>query len=258
MNTTAHLRSLSLEIDALKNRVRNFITDTHWQTDGEWKESVLRSMIKRHMPSDVEVGRGFVVKQYNCSNQIDVLIYDSTKPLLYRDGDLVFVTPDAVKGIIEVKSSDASLAALSKLANNAEFVQNDVNPDILLATPQEIFVGFFCYDWRFSERRVNSILRNLQKTAQGRRERVINHLSLGNELFIHFWRFRPELQFVLSAHNRWHSYRMQDLAPGYFIHNIIASVARSSVSLNNDIWFPAEGKEGQKLKEMPLFENEQN
>src|SRR3990172_3909969 len=104
MDTEAHYRSLAAEIEALKNRVRNFIAKSHWQTDGEWKESVLRAIIQRHLPSDVGVGRGFVIKPSASSSQIDVLLYDTSKPLLYRDGDLVFVTVDAVRGIVEVKS----------------------------------------------------------------------------------------------------------------------------------------------------------
>ena len=62
MDTKKYFESLSLECDALKDRVKNFIADSHWLTDGEWKESVLRSMIKRSISSTVGVGRGFIVK----------------------------------------------------------------------------------------------------------------------------------------------------------------------------------------------------
>ncbi len=40
----------------------------------------------------------------DASSQLDVLLFDATKPVLFRDGDLAFVTPDAVVGIIEVES----------------------------------------------------------------------------------------------------------------------------------------------------------
>ncbi len=253
MDTRAHFRSLSSEIQAMKDRVRNFIADAHWQTDGEWKESVLRTMIKRHVPSEVGVGRGFVVRPRHCSKQIDVLLYDTTKPVLYRDGDLVFVTADAVKGIIEVKSRIHDLATtLNNLAHNAEFIQEASDIYNLLNSPSEIFIGLFCYDWDFSEERANSIMEALQQTARGKTVRVINHLSLGSSLFIRYWQFRPELQLVPGAHQRWHSYRMDDLAQGYFIHNVVASVALTSVSQNETIWFPPEGKELRKLAEMPL------
>ena len=105
MNVTDYYRSLASELHAVKNRVRNFIGSHHWPTDGEWKESVLRTVLRRHLPSNMKVGRGFVVRPERPSKQIDVLIYDASKPVLYQDGDLVIVTCDAVKGIIEVKSN---------------------------------------------------------------------------------------------------------------------------------------------------------
>ena len=49
--------SLSNELSSLKNRVRNFIQGEHWLTDGEWKESVLRSFLRRNLPKSVEIGR---------------------------------------------------------------------------------------------------------------------------------------------------------------------------------------------------------
>src|SRR6058998_3443160 len=104
MRTQAYFQSLAAEVEALKDRVRYLIEDAHWQTDGEWKESVIRQVLRRHLPQSVSVGRGFVVTATATSRQIDVLIVDSGKPVLFRDGDLVFVTPDAVLGVIEVKS----------------------------------------------------------------------------------------------------------------------------------------------------------
>src|SRR5512147_173447 len=103
MNVQSHFRSLADELWALKNRVRNFIDDAHWLTDGEWKESVLRNILRRHMPASVGVGRGFVITPNSCSSQVDILIYDTSKPTLYKDGELVFVTADSVKAVIEVK-----------------------------------------------------------------------------------------------------------------------------------------------------------
>src|ERR1700746_1972099 len=101
----SYFESLSLELKGLKNRVRNFIEDKHWQTDGEWKESVLRSFLRRNLPSNVKVGRGFVITERGASKQLDIFIYDAASPVLFADADLVFVTPDAVIGVIEVKTS---------------------------------------------------------------------------------------------------------------------------------------------------------
>ena len=104
MKTENYFRSLKSEVDALRDRVRYLIDDTHWQTDGEWKESVVRHVLRRHLPQSVSVGRGFVVTAAGNSHQIDVLIFDADKPVLFKDGDLVFVTPDSVLGVLEIKT----------------------------------------------------------------------------------------------------------------------------------------------------------
>lgn len=80
MDAAIYYRSLSQELDALKGRVRYLIEDHHWLTDGEWKESVLRAVLRRHLPATVGVGRGFIVGPRGPSTQIDVLLYDASYP----------------------------------------------------------------------------------------------------------------------------------------------------------------------------------
>lgn len=72
MQTEQYFRSISTELDSLKNRVRHLINDQHWQTDGEWKESVLRTIIQRSAPLNMTVGRGFIVDRDRSSTQIDI------------------------------------------------------------------------------------------------------------------------------------------------------------------------------------------
>ena len=128
MDVAAHFRSLTGELEALRDRVRNFSVATpHWPTDGEWKESVLRAVLRSYLPAHIEALRGFVVTPEMGSGQIDVLLYDNRKPVLFRNGDLVFVTPDAVTGIIEVKSNIADRGALREalrsLADDAAMIR---------------------------------------------------------------------------------------------------------------------------------------
>jgi len=126
MDIGKYFDSLSREIDSLKNRVRNLKHGKHWLTDGEWKESVIRQILRRNLPRTVEVGRGFVVTSKASSKQIDVLVYDASKPVLFRDGDLAFVTPDVVHGIVEVKTSidpSAFEKALKKLCKDIELIR---------------------------------------------------------------------------------------------------------------------------------------
>ena len=95
-------QSVTAELDATKNRIRNLVT--HWATDGEWKEAALRTVLRRHLPTGISVGRGFVVGREFTSTQIDVLILKTGKPFLFRDGELSIVTPDVPAAIVEVKT----------------------------------------------------------------------------------------------------------------------------------------------------------
>ena len=84
----------------MKDRVRNFIAGNHWLTDGEWKEGVLRAMFAQRLPSSVVVGHGFIITETGQTTQCDILIFRADCPVLFRQGDLAFVTPDAVLAVI--------------------------------------------------------------------------------------------------------------------------------------------------------------
>ncbi len=86
----------------LKTQVGQFYA-AHFQTDGEYKEAALRTVLRRHLPLSLIVGRGFVVTPHDSSSQLDLLIVDGSKPTLFRDGDLVFVTPDCVRPLSRSK-----------------------------------------------------------------------------------------------------------------------------------------------------------
>lgn len=249
MDVKTHFRSLTNELEALKNRVRNFIADAHWQTDGEWKESVLRSFLRRCLPVKVEVGRGFVVGPRATSDQIDVLLYSTEKPVLFRDGNLVFVTHDALIGMIEVKSSvnnHTFSLAVEKLAENASRIIPHSRSSKLL--------GLFAYenDGLTSD----SALRGLREAAQGASKRVVELSSVGSDFFTRWWHLEPRQEPGRGRRpaDRWHTYHLESMAPAYFIHNVVEFLNPESVEQNQGIWFPLDGKEAYKVGEMGLRE----
>jgi len=79
------------------------------------------------LPAHIEPLRGFVVAPQIGSGQIDILLYDNRKPVLFRNGDLVFATPDSVAGIVEVKSNIGNRGvlrdALTSLADDAAMIR---------------------------------------------------------------------------------------------------------------------------------------
>jgi hypothetical protein len=242
MNTTQYFLSLSQELRGLQNRVRNFIDGKHWLTDGEWKESVLRYFLRRNLPRNVEVGRGFVVSPRKNSNQIDVLIYDSAKPVLFRDGDLVFVTPDAVCGAIEVKSNlnNSTFAkTVKKLTKNIFFLADYGRADKLFA--------IFSFE---SSVTTEAALDILHDAANGNRCEVTDLVCLGDSHLIRWWYLCPEPRKFITQ--KWHSYKLQQTAPGYFLHNVVGFIDYESVERNAELWFPRDGKEHHKDGEKSL------
>jgi hypothetical protein len=59
-NLIGYHSSIAEELQATKNRVRSLIGSDHWLTDGEHKESILRSVLRTRLPQSVSIGRGFV------------------------------------------------------------------------------------------------------------------------------------------------------------------------------------------------------
>lgn len=242
MDTTSYFLSLSNELYALKERVRNFINNNHPPTDGEWKESILRSMIRRNLSANIEVGRGFVVNPNIISRQIDLLFYDNTKPILFRDNDLFFLTPDATTGIIEVKSSINDITSLKrslmKLADNSQFILESIMQN---QQKSLFFCGLFIYDTILTKEHSRKILEVLKEVVDSKVSRIINHICIGKNILIKFWYYSPE--DLREDYNKWYFYNLDNLSCGYFIHNVIDTFSKFSVGINQKIWFPSQGKE---------------
>ena len=60
-NYIAYQKSISDQLIAAKNRVRNFIDEAHWAEDGRYKEIVLKELLAEKLPSNVSLGTGFVM-----------------------------------------------------------------------------------------------------------------------------------------------------------------------------------------------------
>jgi hypothetical protein len=236
MRLEEYFRSLTDETEALKNRIRYLIEDRHWQTDGEWKESVVRQILRRYLPASVTVCRGFVVTANQSSRQLDILIFDSSKPVLFRDGDLAFVTPDAVIGVVEVKSriTPALFAqAAAKLGEDMAIVRRSPNANA--------FAGIFAF-----EDNESGSLAYLDAVSEASPEwkNRLDFASLGRRRFIRYWHFDPATE--THFYEGWHAYNLPETAPGYFVHNIVDAISPESVLRNNDVWFPVQGKEAFK------------
>jgi len=240
MNTKRYYKSLAHEITAVKDRVQILIGKGHWQTVGSWKESVLRSILRRHIPSSFQIGSGFVLSEYGISTQIDILIYDDSGPVLFRDGDLVIVTPDIVRAAIEVKTR-------IKRSDLKEVIQKITRVGGILerkAKHPYPFFGIFSYE---EEPLDGQFLLNTIKEVNSERGLYyeIKCISLGMRQFVRFWEFPPT--GIKRLHRRWHCYDLDRIAQAYFVHNVIEHLFPDSIERNNSIWYPVDGKKSQEI-----------
>ena len=252
MNIEKYFINLTNELSALKDRVRHYIDDAHWLSDGEWKESVIRTILRRHLPTNIGVGRGFIVKTEQASTQIDVLLYDKTKPILFQDGDFIIITPDTVRGIIEVKTKIRQKGDLEKALNKLSEINQFLNPTASYDDTR--FLGLFSYEK--PPFNLDTILETLQDCVNGQHQRTINCISLGENFFVRYWPKEPNTP-GLNPYNRWHSYNLENKAPAYFIHNVVDHLCPQWTSDNINVWYPENGKEDYKISDIFFYKAEQ-
>jgi len=225
-------KSVSEELFSVKDRIRNLVT--HWPTDGEAKEAALRSVLRRHLPSTVIVGRGFIVTNSESSTQIDILIVDASKPTLFKDGDLLIVTPDAVLAVIEVKTSITKKTqmteALTKLSRIERMCSSSTHA-------QAVWTGFFIY--KSTSRIARSLLASLVETTTATTGHI-NCISAGKNIFIRFWSEDETLRSHIQG-PVWHAYNLPDIAPSYFMGNLIDWIGSVDTTSASFAWFPAIG-----------------
>jgi hypothetical protein len=144
-------KSTTEELKVIKNRVRNLIGDRNWGEEGRYKEAILRNVIKRFLPQNFKIGTGFIIKRrendneinrydIDSSRQIDILIFDATRPILFSKGDFYIVTPNSVRAIIEVKTNieNQNLTKIIERMNEIGLIIQNELYEYLEYVPDEI------------------------------------------------------------------------------------------------------------------------
>lgn len=236
MSLIDYHRTTSSELLALTNKVRSLIT--HWGEDGRYKEAVLKNIIRRFLPEKYIIGTGFVVKQtqnrgeHLSSKQIDLIIYDDASPVLFKEGDFVILTPDAVRGIIEIKANlqNQIVANVLRQANeNGQFVFSGKDDKT-----QKFFNGIFSYEGFRNNFVMENFVDNYLQSNQDFTDDPyylsfkVNHVSLNKDWFIKVWN---------EDENPHSIYNIEDLSFSFFISNLIDTIANKSIEKNNFIWY---------------------
>lgn len=250
----AYHRSIGLEFNAQKDRIRNLIGPAHWLSDGEHKEAVVRNAIRSRLPEAFHVGRGFVCYQDKASTQIDILITDKHKPTLYKESDLVIVTPDSVEAIIEVKTSQANR---SKLTNTLRRLATQVKKIRQHRDDHKCWAGLFVFegsdaDDRSTTHRSEDLLAANFDAARRDEDRIINCIAYGPDIFSRFWtNARSHAKGIVDG-PAWHSYVFnrqshKGLAPAYFISNLIWQISQGLPAEMRWAFFPDPDRGGKEV-----------
>lgn len=232
-------KSTTDELDIIKDRVRNLIGHSNWAEEGRYKESILRNVIKRFIPKSLIIGTGFIVKssnkEYECSKQIDIIIFDSSHPILFNEGDFYIVTPNSVKAIIEVKTNIEN-QDLTKTIKNINEVGQFLSTN---GSQRSIFNGIFSFEGYNNSRSLEEQIK--QKIKDGDYHKYhVNHISLNKDIFIKYW---PSKIFSV--------YKIKNLSFSFFISNLMYHIVDTPINNENELWFPID-KEKEKLFDISL------
>ncbi len=236
-------KSLSTELIAVKDRVRNFIGNNHWGEDGRYKEFVLMQTLRKYLPDTVRVGTGFVISGDRCSTQIDIIIYSTSVTPFFKSGDFVIVEKSGVKGIIEVKTrlnkNDIS-NIVEKAHQNGELIDS------------AIFNGIFAYESDL--RIVGDHLPPMAKSALERYKGRVNNVAFGANIFMKYW---PRDCLRQNRNEHISFYGLTDLAFGYFISNLAEDISGTTLSEERQhYYYPIEGgKETRRIPELEIAFN---
>lgn len=244
----AFQKSITLELVTLKNRVRNIIDDANWGEEGRYKEAILKKSISSFLPGNLSIGTGFIVRNDGhyagqngmISSQLDLIIYDNSIPVVFKEGDFVILLDEAVRGVIEVKSRIINHGAAKNSLNSiiTKFNQlrtfQSFRED--LGNPKK-FIGIFSYDYNDDDFESEHIATALSISAG-----FVNHISLGENKFIRFWRTTQDLvPAVATTGPSYLKYNLTNLSFSYFISNLLHIVSNDDPEDRYWFSFPIDG-----------------
>ncbi len=264
MNLVEYHKSIGRELLDVKNRFRDLIGDQyHRLADGKHKESILKTILQRHLPKNISAKNGFIrFDDISISSEIDILLFSNDRPLLFENSDLVISTPHAVFGGIEVKTTLTSsnlTESLEKVAINLQNTSEHLDKAYwsdLHTTVQSMSKGISrSYPW-FSlfafESNVSDeiVLNRLNEVAKGDYRRAIPCVCLGPNKFVRFWSEHRKSITDTNPFTGWRVYDLKGLAFSYYISNMIWQDHVNSTETNP--WFALESKEIEMVQELPF------
>ena len=149
-----------LRVDSAHSRIQAALNVIqHNPTRGSMAEGMLRDLIAEYLTSRWNVGTGFVLTPaHERSRQVDILVYDMLANLpLYRDGNLVVLTPGSATAAIEVKT----------MLNRETLIDESLqNVAALLKVDPSVDTAVFAYRGLSAETLVGHLRAHIQAAKQ--------------------------------------------------------------------------------------------
>ncbi|WP_214777996.1 DUF6602 domain-containing protein [Exiguobacterium sp. s22] len=239
--------TISQEFKAYQNKVRNLIGKKHYGADGNYKEIILINFLKKIVPLNLSVGTGFVksstidnLNNNAISTQIDVIIYNNSYPVYFKEGDFVIVPPESVKGVIEVKTSQ-TISVLANTINKSNSIQKIIS--------HEIFNGIFVYDTKSdfyspTEKLESSMKLSLKSNSS------VNHIVINENKS-----FAQNGIFIKKSDDIYSCYDLGNISVGYFFSNLLEYVSdKVAPSMKSHMYPIMNGKTSKMIWQVSKYE----
>lgn len=165
----------------------------HPGEEGRFVEELVKSFLRRHLPAQVGIGTGFVLRvatkigsddnsraeteSDRHSRQLDVIVYDKTRfPIYETFGDFVIVPPEAVVGIISVKKTLYSSQLNKELRTLQETASLCAQPNI--RGPHTGLLAFQCEPTKTPDALADDALNALKSMSSISFETLANEVSV--------------------------------------------------------------------------------
>ena len=219
-------KSINGEFSLLQNRVRSLVK--HMAEDGRYKEVILSNILKMYIPQSVTIYTGFCVRsagrgQHEQSTQIDLMLYDSDYPVLFKEGNFAIVPPEGILGIIEVKTDMDNINfedVIAKANENGRFIYEGKKN-----ISNVLFNGVFSYDGSFKKIYGSRLKDSISNDEEAKYK--VGHIALGKDIFI-----RREKYNKVFRH-----FEIADLAFVFFISNLIETMSPNAYGNEEMLWY---------------------
>lgn len=242
-SNTKFLKTISDELLSIKDRVRLLIGNANWAEEGKYKEECIKKYLRSILSPNLMVGTGFVKTNDDITKQIDIIVYDNKSPVYLKYGDFVILPSDFVYGIIEVKSK-ITTQILAEALEKAKHNRDVINSGVIAMLGFNGIFGFES-DINFSNTSSVSTIKEYLRESWGK----ANHIVFNKDIFMKLWAGgNPALNDNISTYS---TYRITDLAYGYFFSNMLEIVYSKagicSIDHADSLYPLKEGKESNRL-----------